>query len=166
MAKVSILMGSKNDYTQVESAVKVLREFGVSFDVRVMSAHRTPQQVKKYVEEADQRGTRVFIAAAGCAAHLAGVVAAHTVLPVIGLPIESASLKGLDSLLSTVQMPGGIPVATVSIGSMGAKNAGLLAIQMLSLADENLFNALLQYRRDMVTKVNNDDESLQKEIKN
>lgn len=164
MSKVSILMGSKNDYSQVKSAVKVLEEFGVSFDVRVMSAHRTPKQVQNYVENADKRGTRIFIAAAGCAAHLAGVVAAHTILPVIGLPIESASLKGIDSLLSTVQMPSGIPVATVSIGSMGGKNAGLLAIQMLSLSDTSLFNALLQYRKDMVKKIADDDAQLQKEI--
>ena len=164
MKKVSILMGSKNDYTQVESAVKILKEFSVTYDVKVMSAHRTPKQVQEYVESADQRGTQVFIAAAGCAAHLAGVVAAHTVLPVIGLPIESASLKGMDSLLSTVQMPGGIPVATVSIGSMGAKNAGLLAVQMLSLSDSSLYEKLLQYRKDMIKKVIEDDKKLQEQI--
>lgn len=163
-AKVAILMGSKNDFVQVKGAAKILKEFGIEFQVRVMSAHRTPKAVQDLVEGAEKENIKVFIAAAGAAAHLAGVVAAHTTLPVIGIPVESASLKGMDSLLSTVQMPGGIPVATVSIGSMGAKNAGLLAVQMLALSDEKLATDMKQYRADMAIKIASDDSDLQAEV--
>lgn len=153
MNKVSILMGSASDLDTVEEAINVLKEFKVSFEARVLSAHRTPKDVAKYVEEADKKGTKVFIAAAGGAAALAGVVAAHTTLPVIGIPIETRSLKGLDSLLSTVQMPAGIPVASMAIGKAGAKNAGLLAVEILGAFDKKIQAKLLQYKKSMRSKV-------------
>ena len=133
---VSIVMGSDSDWPTLEAGATVLRDFGVPHEVRVLSAHRSPAHLRRYVECAPRRGVRVFIAGAGGAAHLAGVVAAHTTLPVIGIPIESKSLKGLDSLLSMVQMPSGVPVATVAIGN--ATNAALLAVQILALADAGL----------------------------
>jgi 5-(carboxyamino)imidazole ribonucleotide mutase len=131
---VSVIMGSKSDWSDVmERACQALDELGISYEAKVMSAHRTPELVAAHASGARDRGIEVIIAGAGCAAHLAGVVAAHTPLPVIGVPISSPDLKGLDSLLSTVQMPGGIPVATVAIGKAGAKNAGLLAGAILAL---------------------------------
>lgn len=150
---VSIIMGSQSDMETLEGAVKVLKDFDVGFDIRVLSAHRTPQDVARYVEDASEKGTKVFIAAAGGAAALAGVIASHTSLPVIGIPIETKSLKGLDSLLSTVQMPAGIPVASMAIGSAGAKNAALFALQILGTNDKKIRQKMSAYKKDMRAKI-------------
>ncbi len=158
-ATVAILMGSDSDWPTFEAAVQVLAEFEVSYDVRVLSAHRTPEQVRKYVSTASRRGTKVFIAGAGGAAHLAGVIAAHTTRPVIGVPIETKTLKGLDSLLSTVQMPKGVPVATVAIG--GAANAALLALQILGVGDATMSQRLAAHRTQMTAQVLKADRALQ-----
>lgn len=147
--KAVILMGSANDAEQLKPIGQVFRDFGIPYEARVLSAHRTPNETVKYLAEAESRGAEVVIAAAGGAAHLAGVCAAHTLLPVIGVPIESKSLKGLDSLLSTVQMPPGIPVATVGIGSLGSKNAGLLALRIMALKDKALAAKLDAFREKM-----------------
>src|ERR687897_2488891 len=138
MPHVLILMGSDSDAPFMQGAVDILRELNIPCEMTVASAHRSPERVMRLVREAPGRGVKVFIVGAGAAAHLAGVVAAHTSLPVIGVPIDSSALKGLDALLSTVQMPPGVPVATVSIGKPGATNAGVLAVQMLALADASL----------------------------
>ena len=143
-AVVGILMGSDSDWPTMKLAADTCSEFGVVTESRVLSAHRTPDDVAKYARTAHTRGLRVLIAGAGAAAHLAGVVAAHTPLPVIGVPIESKSLKGLDSLLSIVQMPSGVPVATVAIGA--ARNAGLLAVQILAVRDAKLQKKYLQFK--------------------
>lgn len=148
---ISILMGSASDAPQMEPARTVLKEFGIESEFRVLSAHRTPDETARYVEEAHGRGIEVFIAGAGGAAHLAGVVAAKTSLPVIGVPIQSKSLNGLDSLLSIVQMPPGVPVATVAID--GAINAGLLAVRILALKYPPLATKLIDYREKMRQKV-------------
>jgi len=150
---VLILMGSDSDAPVMQAAVDVLREFEVPCEMTVASAHRSPERVMRLVAEAPGRGVRLFIVGAGAAAHLAGVVAAHTTLPVIGVPIDSSALKGMDALLSTVQMPPGVPVATVSIGKPGATNAGVLAVQMLALADASLAERLTQYKRKLADKV-------------
>jgi len=150
---ISIIMGSQSDMETLRGAVDVLKDFKVGFDIRVLSAHRTPKDVEKYVEEASERGTKVFIAAAGGAAALAGVIASHTTLPVIGIPIETKSLKGLDSLLSTVQMPAGIPVASMAIGSAGAKNAALFALQILGTSDKKIRQKMSAYKKDMRAKI-------------
>jgi len=144
---VGIVMGSDSDFTTMEEASKILEKFKIVHEVLVTSAHRSPERTRKYVSGAKRRGIKVMIAGAGGAAHLAGVVAAETQLPVIGVPIDSV-LNGLDSLLSTAQMPGGVPVATVSIGKAGAKNAGLLAVQILALSDNNLAGLLTKHRKD------------------
>ena len=153
MKKISILMGSQSDLETVNEAVNILKEFKVNFEVKVLSAHRTPKEVASYVEAAPKKGTRVFIAAAGMSAALAGVVAAHTTLPVIGIPIETKNLKGLDSLLSTVQMPPGIPVACMSIGKPGAKNAALFALAILGIYDPKISAKLINYKRKMRLKI-------------
>jgi 5-(carboxyamino)imidazole ribonucleotide mutase len=153
MAAVSILMGSESDLDTVSEAIAILKDFKVGFQARVLSAHRTPKEVARYVEQATASGTRVFIAAAGGAAALAGVVAAHTVRPVIGIPIETKTLKGLDSLLSTVQMPAGIPVAGMSIGKAGARNAALLAVQILAVSDRKLTAKFSAYKQSMRAKI-------------
>lgn len=150
---VSILMGSASDAPQMEPARTVLRDFDVDCEFKVLSAHRTPDETARYVEEAPNRGIEVFIAGAGGAAHLAGVIAAKTLLPVIGVPIQSKSLNGLDSLLSIVQMPAGIPVATVAID--GAMNAGLLALRILALKYPSITQKLHEYRENMRQKVLN-----------
>jgi phosphoribosylamine---glycine ligase len=150
---VLILMGSDSDAPVMQAAVDVLREFGVPCEMTVASAHRSPERVMRLVAEAPGRGVRLFIVGAGAAAHLGGVVAAHTTLPVIGVPIDSSALKGMDALLSTVQMPPGVPVATVSIGKPGATNAGVLAVQMLALADASLAERLTQYKKKLADKV-------------
>ncbi|MFL6624592.1 MAG: 5-(carboxyamino)imidazole ribonucleotide mutase [Sulfurifustis sp.] len=144
---VAILMGSDSDAETMQTAVETLDKFGIAREVRVLSAHRTPDATHAYVKEADSRGCAVFIAAAGMAAHLAGTVAALTVKPVIGVPMDAGPLKGQDALLSTVQMPGGIPVACVAIGKAGAKNAAYLAAQILALDDAELARRLLDERR-------------------
>lgn len=150
---ISIIMGSQSDLETVNESISVLKEFKVSFEAKVLSAHRTPKELAKYVEDAPKRGIKVFIAAAGGAAALAGVVAAHTTLPVIGIPIETKSLKGLDSLLSTVQMPGGIPVASMAIGKAGAKNAALFALAILGAFDKKIARKLDAYKKTMRLKV-------------
>jgi 5-(carboxyamino)imidazole ribonucleotide mutase len=150
---VAVLMGSKSDWDTMRHAADVLQQFEVAHDCRVMSAHRTPRLVTDYVSQAESRGTEVVIAAAGGAAHLAGVVAAHTVLPVLGVPMESQSLRGLDSLLSTVQMPGGIPVGTLAIGKPGATNAALLAVAILANSRPDLREKLRRYRADQAAKI-------------
>lgn len=157
--QVGMVMGSDSDWTAFEPAAKILDEFGVAWDVRVLSAHRSPAQVRRYVEQAPRRGVKVFIAGAGGAAHLAGVVAAQTIAPVIGVPIETKTLKGIDSLLSTVQMPKGVPVATVAIGS-GA-NAALLAVQILAVGDAALQKKLAAYKRELTAQVVKADKALQ-----
>jgi 5-(carboxyamino)imidazole ribonucleotide mutase len=149
---VAVLMGSRSDWAAMKSAKEVLDQFGVACDCRVMSAHRSPALVREYVEGAEGRGTEVIIAAAGGAAHLAGVVAAHTVLPVLGVPMES-KLLGLDSLLSTAQMPGGIPVGTLAIGEAGARNAALLAVAILANSRPQLRAKLKKYRAEQEEKI-------------
>src|SRR5919112_1336771 len=150
---VLILMGSDSDAPVMQGAVDILRHMAIPFEMTVASAHRSPERVMRLVREAPGRGVKVFIVGAGAAAHLAGVVAAHTSLPVIGVPIDSSALKGLDALLSTVQMPPGVPVATVSIGKPGATNAGVLAAQMLALGDPNVASRLAEYKRKLAEKV-------------
>ena len=149
---ITIFTGSDSDLPTIEPMLKILKKFNISFDLKIASAHRTPQYVKQCIEYAEKNGTKVFIAVAGLAAHLAGVVAAHTIKPVIGVPINAA-LGGLDSLLSTVQMPGGIPVATVAIGSAGAKNAAYLAMQILATYDTNIAEILTKDRANMTETV-------------
>ena len=153
MAKISILMGSQSDLETVNESINILKEFKVDFEVKVLSAHRTPKEVARYVESAPKKGTQVFIAAAGMSAALAGVVASHTILPVIGIPIETKNLKGLDSLLSTVQMPPGIPVACMSIGKAGAKNAALFALAILGIHDSKISAQLINYKKQMCLKI-------------
>jgi len=161
-ARVAILMGSDSDWDVMKGAVERLKGFGVACEVHVMSAHRTPATVSEYVAAAPARGIDVFIAAAGAAAHLAGVVAAHTTRPVIGVPMNATSLNGLDALLSTVQMPAGVPVATVAVG--GAENAGILAAQILAVADAELDKKLVQFKSDMATKVAEKNAKLQAKL--
>ena len=146
-------MGSDSDAAVMQPAVDVLNEFGISSAMTVASAHRSPARVMKLVEEAPGRGVKLFIVGAGAAAHLAGVVAAHTTRPVIGVPIDSSALKGMDALLSTVQMPPGVPVATVAIGKPGATNAGVLAAQMIALGDRALASKLTAYKKKLEEKV-------------
>ena len=151
--QVGILMGSASDWGTIKSAADTLQELGVAHEARVLSAHRTPAETAEYASTAEARGLGVIIAAAGGAAHLAGVVAAHTLLPVIGVPMQAWSLDGLDSLLSTVQMPRGIPVATVAIGKAGAVNAAILATQILATADPSLRQTLRQRREAQAAEI-------------
>jgi len=160
---VAVVMGSKSDYETMENTVQVLSDFGLDCETRVISAHRTPDVASDFAGNAKERGLKIIIAAAGKAAHLAGVMAAHTPIPVIGVPMKTSDLGGLDSLLSTVQMPGGVPVATTAIGRAGAKNAALLAVQMLSLSDEDLAQRLDEYRREMADTVRQADEKIRGE---
>lgn len=164
MYKVVVVMGSKSDFEAVKPALKALKKFGVPFFVRVLSAHRTPDEVHELVNNAQKDNVGVFIAAAGKAAHLAGVIAGLTTLPVIGIPMKSSTLDGLDSLLSVVQMPTGVPVATVAIG--GSENAGILAAQILALGDKELAQKLKDYKKEMQAKVLADDAGIQNEIDN
>lgn len=158
MKKVGIIMGSDSDLPVVERAIDTLREYGVPFEVRVYSAHRTPEQAKEFSQQAKCSGFGVIIAAAGKAAHLAGAIAANTTLPVIGIPIKSSNLDGIDALLSTVQMPSGIPVATVAID--GAVNAALLSIQILAVNDDELAKKLADARRQAAQKVLEKNEAV------
>jgi 5-(carboxyamino)imidazole ribonucleotide mutase len=160
--KVAILMGSDSDLSIVKGAITVLKGFGIPIEVHVMSAHRTPKVASSFAESARENGFAVIIAAAGKAAHLAGVIASHTTLPVIGLPCKSSTIDGLDSLLSTVQMPKGIPVATVAID--GAENAGILAAQIIGVFDDSVAEKLLKAKDDMVLDVMAKDEKLQTEM--
>ncbi len=152
-ATVAVLMGSDSDWPLLEETVKTLHGFGISADVRVMSAHRTPDQAAKFARNARKQGIRVIIAAAGSAAHLAGVVAAHTTVPVIGIPVKGGALDGLDALLSTLQMPAGIPVATVALGKSGAINAAILAAQILAVADPAMQTKMDQHKKTLAAKV-------------
>ena len=153
MPDVLILMGSDSDAATMQPAVDVLKEFGITSEMTVASAHRSPARVTQLVAEAPSRGVKVFIVGAGAAAHLGGVVAAHTTLPVIGVPIDSSALKGLDALLSTVQRPPGGPVATVSIGKPGATNAGVLAAQIIGVGDKAIAGKLADYKKKLADKV-------------
>lgn len=146
---VAIIIGSRSDRNAMEHTLDILRNFNVSYKLHVASAHRSPERARRIVKESVEEGAKVFIAAAGLAAHLAGMVAAHTDRPVIGVPMESGPLKGMDALLSTVQMPGGVPVATVGIGSAGAKNAAYMAIRILALSDEELARKQSEYIEKM-----------------
>jgi len=161
-AQVAVLMGSDSDWEVMQGAVARLRVFGIGCEVHVMSAHRTPARVSAYVGDAAARGVAVFIAAAGAAAHLAGVVAAHTTRPVIGVPLAATSLNGLDALLATVQMPSGVPVATVAVG--GAENAGILAAQILAVGDAALAAKLDAFKQDMAAKATEKDARLQEKL--
>ena len=150
---VQILMGSESDAPIMQRTAEVLKKLGVSYHMTVASAHRSPERVRALIETAPERGIKVFIIGAGAAAHLAGVVAAHSTLPVIGVPINSSPLEGWDALLATVQMPPGVPVATVSVGSAGATNAGVLAAQILAVGDSRIASALSNYKNELAEKV-------------
>jgi 5-(carboxyamino)imidazole ribonucleotide mutase len=165
MSFVAILMGSNSDWPIMQSTTEILDDLHIEYEVRITSAHRTPAATMEYVQDATGRGCAVFICAAGLAAHLAGAVAAHTTRPVIGVPIDSGPLSGFDALLSTVQMPGGIPVACVAVGKAGAKNAAYLAGQILALADPQLGERLVQDREANRDKVQGQNEQLQTELK-
>ena len=162
MKKVAVIMGSDSDFPIAKDAVCELKKYGVPVECRVMSAHRTPELAAEFASKAKENGFGVIICAAGMAAHLAGVIAGHTTLPVIGIPIKSAALDGLDALLATVMMPSGIPVATVAIN--GARNAAVLAVQMLALSDETLADKLEDAKKEMIEGVKAKDEKLQKAI--
>jgi len=151
--KVAILMGSDSDLPVVEACFPILDNFGVKYSKNVLSAHRTPHEVMDLIKKSEDNGCKVFIAAAGMAAHLAGAVAAHSTRPVIGIPIESGGMGGIDSLLSTAMMPPGVPVATVAVGKSGAKNSAILAVQILGTSDEDLAKKLLDYKSNMRDEV-------------
>ncbi|WP_366143703.1 5-(carboxyamino)imidazole ribonucleotide mutase [Acidiferrobacter sp.] len=153
MGMVSILMGSQSDWDVMQHAAKQLKSFGVAYEARVISAHRAPELLIEYIRDAEARGAECFIAGAGAAAHLAGVVASKTLLPVLGVPMPSKYLQGMDSLLSTVQMPKGIPVATFAIGEAGAANAGLFAVSMLASTDAGLKEALRAFRKSQADAI-------------
>lgn len=160
--KVAVIMGSDSDFATMKASVVQLKKFGVPFEVHVISAHRTPYEAEEFAKNAENNGFGVIIAAAGKAAHLAGVIAAYTTLPVIGVPIKTSMMGGLDSLLSMVQMPKGIPVATVAVD--GADNAALLAIQILAVSDEKLSQEMRAYKENMAKEVNEKDVKIQKEV--
>ena len=162
--QVLIIMGSDSDVPVMQETVKVLKEFAVPFEMRISSAHRSPQKTSALVSGAAGRGVKVIIAAAGVAAHLAGVIAAETILPVVAVPMAGGALNGVDALYSMVQMPGGIPVATMAIGKAGAKNAGLFAVQILALAEPSLAEQLRLYREKMAREVEEKDQALQRSI--
>lgn len=162
---VGIVMGSDSDWPKIRAAAEALSEFGVSYEVRVISAHRTPEVAREFALTAAERGLQVLLAAAGGAAHLAGALAAHSTLPVIGIPVPTELCGGLDSLLSTVQMPGDVPVATVAVGGGGARNAGLLAVQILALCDPLLRDKLAAFRRKLAEKVAAKDAALQTSLR-
>lgn len=157
-------MGSDSDWPKINAVATALEQFGVPFEVNVMSAHRTPSVVEKYAKSASERGLKVVIAAAGGAAHLAGVVASHTTLPVIGIPVPTALNGGMDSLLATVQMPGDVPVATVGCGMGGPRNAGLLAVQILALSDPSLQEKYAQFKVDLTAKIEAKNVALRAKI--
>jgi len=161
LVKVAVLMGSDSDLGIMRGTAQTLEEFGIAYELRVLSAHRTPEDVQKFIKKSQTRGFKVLIAGAGGAAHLAGVLAAHSTLPVIGVPIDSSPLKGWDALLATVQMPSGVPVATVAVGKAGAKNAAILAAQILALSDSGLKQKLIRYKKTLAAKVREQDRKLQ-----
>lgn len=163
--RVGILMGSDSDWPKIEAVGEALDEFGVGWEANVMSAHRTPDAVAKYAAEAAGRGLKVLICAAGGAAHLGGVVAAHSTLPVIGIPVPTAELGGLDSLLSIVQMPGDVPVASVAVGMGGPRNAGLFAVQILATGDSTLAAKLVEFKKKLATKIETKNAAFQKQLR-
>ncbi len=163
-AKVGIVLGSASDWPEVETAVRLLQRWQVDCEVVVASAHRSPERAQTYAGEAEERGLQVIIAVAGAAAHLAGVLAAHTILPVIGVPIASSPLQGLDSLLSTAQMPAGVPVATMALGSAGARNAAILAVQILARQDQRLRRLLREYKQELAQGVVQASKNLQDKL--
>jgi 5-(carboxyamino)imidazole ribonucleotide mutase len=162
---VSVLLGSQSDLAIMQAAVDILKRLQIECEIKITSAHRTPSITQQFINDAEARGCQVFIAGAGLAAHLAGVTAAHTTKPVIGVPIDAGPLKGLDALLSTVQMPGGVPVATMAIGESGAKNAAYLAAQILSLGDNELAERVKKDRAATAEIVQSQDQSLQASLK-
>ncbi|EDO9075907.1 5-(carboxyamino)imidazole ribonucleotide mutase [Campylobacter coli] len=161
MKFVSIMMGSKSDYEIMSECAKTLEKFGVKYELIISSAHRSPKRTQEYIKEAEEKGAKVFIAAAGMAAHLAGAVAAYTTKPVLGVPMPGSALASMDSLFSTVQMPGGIPVGTLAVGKAGAKNAAYLAMQILALNDEALAKALKQDRKNQEENLISDSKSVE-----
>lgn len=161
---VGVFIGSDSDYETAKEALEVLKEFGVTFFLEVSSAHRSPERTVKLVKSFEEKGVEVFIAVAGKAAHLAGIVAAHTVRPVIGVPVTSPALNGLDALLSTVQMPKGVPVATMGLGKSGAANAALLAVQILGLKESTLRERLKEYKEKMASQVEDKSKKIQQKI--
>ncbi|EOZ3614703.1 5-(carboxyamino)imidazole ribonucleotide mutase [Campylobacter coli] len=161
MKFVSIMMGSKSDYEIMSECAKTLEKFGVKYELIISSAHRSPKRTKEYIKEVEEKGAKVFIAAAGMAAHLAGAVAAYTTKPVLGVPMPGSALASMDSLFSTVQMPGGIPVGTLAVGKAGAKNAAYLAMQILALNDETLAKALKQDRKNQEENLISDSKSVE-----
>ena len=163
---VGIVMGSDSDWPLVKKTCETLDSFGVAYETRVISAHRTPEVAIEYSKSAEGRGLKVVIAAAGGAAHLAGVIASHTILPVIGIPVKTDMMGGLDSLLSTVQMPGDVPVATVGTGSGGARNAGILAVQILAGSDPELARQLVSFKHKLVEKIAAKDAAFQEKLAN
>lgn len=161
---VAVFIGSKSDYEVIQESLEIFKEFGVPFVLEITSAHRSPERTVKLVRRLEEKGTEIFIAVAGKAAHLAGVVAAHTIRPVIGVPVESAGFGGLDALLSTVQMPKGVPVATMALGKTGAANAALLALAILSLRRPPLQKKLHSWRAKMARQVEKDSKKIQKSL--
>jgi phosphoribosylaminoimidazole carboxylase PurE protein len=159
---VGIVMGSASDCSIMEEAGGILGRFGVPYEMTVASAHRSPERAREYARSAHERGLKIIIAGAGGAAHLAGSIAAETVLPVIGVPIDSSPLKGIDALLATVQMPAGVPVATMAVGKAGARNAGLLAVQILALHHPELYKKLEEYKKEMARQVEESAKELDK----
>jgi 5-(carboxyamino)imidazole ribonucleotide mutase len=164
MAFVSIIMGSKSDYDVMKSCAETLEKFDVAYEILVSSAHRSPDRTHEYVKQAEEKGAKVFVCAAGMAAHLAGVVASLTTKPVIGVPMKGGLMDGLDSLLSTVQMPGGMPVATVAVGKAGATNAAYLALQILALSDDTIAKKLLKDKEKKAKAVEEDSKTIEKRI--
>ncbi|OPX20198.1 MAG: 5-(carboxyamino)imidazole ribonucleotide mutase [Desulfobacca sp. 4484_104] len=162
--QVGIILGSGSDWAQVEPAVRLLQKWEVAYEVTVASAHRSPARLQSYVQQAQARGLKVLIAVAGAAAHLAGVLAAQTILPVIGVPLPSSALQGWDALLATAQMPAGVPVATMAVGSAGARNAAILATQILALSDERLRETLLKHKQDLIHQIEEQNARLQAEL--
>lgn len=160
MAIVGVIMGSDSDMPVMKEAVSQLKDFGISYDMKILSAHRSPDEVTRYARDARKKGIKVIIAGAGGAAHLAGVVASHTTLPVIGVPLEGSPLKGIDALCAIVQMPAGVPVATMGIGKSGAKNAAILAAEILSINNKNIEKKLSQMKKAMADSVRKKNKNL------
>ncbi len=163
LPQISILMGSESDMDVMKTTAQILEEFSVPYEVSITSAHRSPAWTRRYLQQAEAKGVEVIIAGAGGAAHLAGMLAAHTRLPVIGVPIDTSSLKGLDALLSTVQMPAGVPVATMAIGKAGAKNAGIFAVQILARKDNRLLKEISKYKTKLEKEVEKKARRIQRE---
>jgi 5-(carboxyamino)imidazole ribonucleotide mutase len=153
MAKVAVVIGSESDMPTVQYCLDILDEFGISYILKVLSAHRTPEQTQEFAKSAREKGVKVIIAAAGMAAHLSGVLASNTTLPVVGIPVENESLAGIDALFSTVQMPGGVPVACMAIGKAGAKNAAIFAARILALSDKKIHNKLIAHKKKLARDI-------------